>query len=263
MRYGLVFGAPRSGTTFLMRFLDAMPATEAVSGNLLPTVVPHLVNQELSPPVRAALLGAFEKALRDYLESGLFQSRSAALRKWAAARAPLLPPLGGRRSAERLVYKEPFLAFAPAYAYEALPSAPIVYILRDGRDVADSLVRSYDVLSDAALARLDSTEAPIGRRHDGGTVPWWVDEGREREFLACCQYARALWMWAEMAGRCAAFFSREEVRASGRVLELRYERLVADPVAAGGAIAAHLGGAMTGRMRGRIGAAHARRREAR
>ena len=40
--YAIVLGAPRSGTTFLMSFLDAMPATEAVTGNLIPTVIPHV-----------------------------------------------------------------------------------------------------------------------------------------------------------------------------------------------------------------------------
>jgi hypothetical protein len=256
--YGVVLGAPRSGTTFLMRFLDAMPETEAVAGNLLPTVVPHLMNQDLSPDVREALLGAFPRSLRDYLESGAFNSRSAALRKWVAARHDLSGAVAGRRHIVRVVYKEPFLAFAPDYAYEALPGSRIVYIVRDGRDVADSLVRSYDVLTDRKLEGLDSTESPLGRRHGAIYVPWWVEEGREDEFAAATPYVRALWMWAAMAGRCRAFFSDDPVRASGRILELRYEDVVGDPGEWGRQVAEHLGGQMTARMRREVDEAHSR-----
>jgi hypothetical protein len=256
--YGVVLGVPRSGTTFLMRFLDAMPETEAVAGNLLPTVVPHLMNQELSPAVRDALLGAFPRSLRDYLESGAFNSRSAALRKWAAARHDLGGALAGRRQVARIVYKEPFLAFAPGYAYEALPAARIVYIVRDGRDVADSLVRSYDVLTDEKLADLGSTESPLGRRHGAIYVPWWVEQGREDEFAAATPYVRALWMWAAMAGRCRGFFSDAGVRASRRIFELKYEDLVSDPAEWGRRVAEHLGGGMTARMRKEAGEAHSR-----
>ena len=98
----------------------------------------------------------------------------------------------------RIVYKEPFFAFAPEYAYEALPSGRIVYIVRDGRDVADSLVRSYDVLTDEKLAGLGTTEAPLGRRHGRLYVPWWVEEGREGEFAVATPYVRAIWMWSAM-----------------------------------------------------------------
>jgi hypothetical protein len=258
METGVILGAPRSGTTFLMSFVDAMPETEAVTGNLLPIVVPHLWRQELTPVVRDALLGAFPKSLDDYLESGMFNSRSAAIRKWMAARGDLPAALRGHRRVERIVYKEPFLAFAPDYVYEALPEARIVYLLRDGRDVADSLVRSYEALTDRRLGTLQTTEAPIGRKIGDRYVPWWVADGEEAAFLDASPYVRSLWMWREMVQRCRAFAEREDVVRDGRFLQVRYEELVAEPRRLGGLIAAHLGGTMTRRMEARIAGAHGR-----
>ena len=257
MDYGLVLGAPRSGTTFLMRALDALPDTECVTGNLLPVAIPHLWNRELSEEARETLLGAFEKSLRDYLESGAYNARAAALAKWAAARGGLLRAARGERREARLVYKEPFLAFAPDYAYEALPGARLVYLVRDGRDVADSLVRSYDVFTDEKLVRLDTSEAPIGRLRGDRYVPWWVEEGADEEFLAAVPYVRAIWMWMEMVHRCDEFFSRPEVVASGRVLQVRYEELVGDPVGVGSRIVGHLGTDMNRRVKARLREAHA------
>lgn len=256
MDQAVVLGAPRSGTTFLMNFLDAMPRVEAVSGNLLPTVIPHLFNQELPAVARRALLGAFGRSLTDYLESGAFNARSAALRKYIASRRGLGDVVTGRRSVEGIIYKEPFLAFAPQYVYEALPEARLIYILRDGRDVADSLVRTYDVLTDEKLSHTDTTEAPITREHGKRFVPWWVEAGREDEFLAASQYVRAIWMWAAMVRRCRTFLATDVVKGSGRVLHVRYEDVVTEPALWGSTIAGHLSRHMTRRMRHRIESGH-------
>ncbi|HSZ14982.1 MAG TPA: sulfotransferase [Solirubrobacteraceae bacterium] len=257
----VVLGAPRSGTTFLMAFLDALPEAECVSGNLLPVGIAHLAAQELPQDVREVLQRSFRCSLTDYLESGAYLARSAALRKWwvsdrrarglrAAARST--------RTQELLIYKEPFFAFAPELPYAALADAPLIYIYRDGRDVANSLVRSYDVLTDAKLAGLESNEALIGRRAGELYVPWWVAEGEESAFLRSSPYVRAIWMWREMVSRSERFFERPEALASGRVLRVRYEDLVARPLEQGEAIAAHLGQRLTARMREQLQRAHPR-----
>jgi hypothetical protein len=96
------------------------------------------------------------------------------------------------------VYKEPFLSLAPEFVFDALPDAKVIYIYRDGRDVANSLVESYDVLTDQELTHLRSTEMRLGRSYDERYVPWWVAEGRDDQFIESSPYVRASWMWAYM-----------------------------------------------------------------
>jgi Sulfotransferase family len=243
-----------------MRTLEALPAAECVSGNLLPVGIAHLAAQELPDELSEALQRSFSGALADYMESSTYRSRSAALRKWWIASrglTTLRPAAQGVRTESTLVYKEPFLAFAPDFAYQALPNARLLYLYRDGRDVADSLVRSYDVLSDRKLLGLATNEVMLGRSIDDHFVPWWVAVGEETAFLGASQYARAAWMWREMVRRSQKFVERTDVTQSGRVLAVRYEELMSDSLAQGQAIVEHLGEPMPSRMRAQLEAAHA------
>lgn len=242
-RYDIVLGCPRSGTTFVMKALNAIPDVESLTGTVLPVSIPHIVNADISPKLYEAHAVGFERALDDYMESGRFNSRAAALQKWVNAPSGLsglMSAVRGQRDISRLVYKEPFLAFAPEFAYRALPDAKIVHIFRDGRDCANSLVRTYDVLSDENLTHLLGAEMRLGRKVDDRYVPWWVENGRETDFLEASPYGRAIWMWAYMVKRCYAFFSRPEVKQSERVMLLRYEDFMRDPETYGQALLDHL-----------------------
>lgn len=80
--------------------------------------------------------------------------------------------------------------------------------------------------------------------------------GEERRFLELSPYARAVWMWREMVRRCNDFTSRPEVSSSGRVLSVRYEELVADPLGVGRTIVEFLDHQLNRAVRRRLGKAH-------
>ena len=250
--YNVVLGFPRSGTTFLMECLEALPYSECVSECLLPYPLPHIANQPLSTEIYEALCFSFLSIMFNYAESGEVKSRYAAFSRWTKgclSTSELIETYRGKRSLKRIVYKEPCLGFAPEYTYQSLPNCRIIYIYRDGRDAADSLVRTFDLLSDRQLMTLQSREMPLGRKYDHRYVPWWVKEGLEAEFLSSTPYVRSVWMWKEMVRRCHEFFSRPEVVASGRVLLLKYEDLVSDPLNYGKSVVEHLGCSLNERLR--------------
>jgi len=242
-QYCVILGCPRSGTTFLMQVLKALPYSECVSGKLLPISIPHIINHSLAPEIYESLSFGLEFACQDYLASEA-GSRFAAIHKWllgCITIPELIDTFRRTRIVERIVYKEPFLSFAPKFTYQALPNCRILYIYRDGRDCADSLVRTYNVLTDQKLMNLRTSEMPLGRQYDHRYVPWWVESGREEEFIKYTPYVRAIWMWKEMVRRCHDFFSQPEILASGRVMFVKYEDLVYDSIVQGKSIVEHFG----------------------
>lgn len=256
--YNVILGCPRSGTTFLVDALQPLPYSECVTGHLFPLAIAHLVNQPLAPEVYGCLSRSFEFSVQDFLES-IDKARVPAIYKWLSrnmSTPELIEAIKRTRTLERVIYKEPFLVFAPEFTYNALPNCQVIHIYRDGRDCADSLMRKYQVLTDEKLTSQHTAEMPLGRKYDHRYVPWWVEAGREEEFLACTPYVRAVWMWKEMTRRCHDFFSRPDVAESGRVLLLKYEDLVSDPMRYGEQVANHFGCQMTPRLSKLFSGAH-------
>ncbi|MEQ8994946.1 MAG: sulfotransferase [Coleofasciculus sp. B1-GNL1-01] len=251
VEYGIVLGCPRSGTTFLMKALKGLPNSECISGSHLPVSIPHIVSFSLTEPLKKALAFGFEHSLLNYLDEAT-NSQWLALQKWlkgSASITELIQTIQRKRKVERIVYKEPFLGFSPEFIYKALPNCRIIHIYRDGRDCANSLVRSYNVLTDEKLQDLRTAEMPLGRQYDYRYVPWWVEEEREEEFIACTPYVRAIWMWKEIVSRCHDFFSRPEIIASNRILLLKYEDFVNEPLKYGEIVVEFLGCKMNNRLR--------------
>lgn len=253
--YCVVLGCPRSGTTFLMEALNALPNSECLSGSHLPVSIPHIVNQSLSPDILNALAFGFKHSLDNYLDYAI-NSRFSVFHKYingCTSIKELTQALKQQRRINRLVYKEPFLAFCPEFIYEqALPNCRILHIYRDGRDCAESLVKTYDILTDEKLMNISTAEVVIGHPYGNLYVPWWVEVGREEEFLACTPYTRAIWMWKEMVRRCHDFFSRPDVVDSGRIMLLKYEDLVTDPIKYGESVVKHFGAEMNSRLQKRF-----------
>ncbi|HEY7472642.1 MAG TPA: sulfotransferase [Gemmatimonadota bacterium] len=244
-------GCPRSGTTFLLSVLAALPHARAHSGILIPHRLCHVVGAAAEGDPRTEdLLYSFRDTLWKILVSGVtsraFHARDA-MRHPGRARSAL-DVLAGRRAVDLsryvLAYKEPFMAFAAARLAGHFRTARILHLIRDGRDCADSMDRTYgnalsdEVLrADGSLWRQVGTEIGVARRFEGSMLPWWVAEGREREFLSTSRIGRYLWMWRESVER------GRQARgvAADRYAELRYEDLCRDPRSAGRMLTEFLG----------------------
>jgi len=185
--YGIVLGCPRSGTTYLSRLLKTIPEFECTIGTLLPVAIPHVVNQPIPPEVYDALAIGFERSLDAYLHSGRYHSRAIAIQKWLSAPtglSGLCRALKGERDLPTcMIYKDPHLTFSPEFVIEAFPKGRILHINRDGRDCANSLVHSYDVLTDEKLRGRLSSEMRLGRPYDDRLIQWWVDSGEDEAFI--------------------------------------------------------------------------------
>jgi hypothetical protein len=190
-RLVFVFGCPRSGTTFL---------AGAIGG------VPGFVDLGEVPPLKAAVpeltrLGAEEGAAR--IRRILDRVRRLGL-------------VGSRRGVEQT----PETAFVLPAVSRAFPEAALVHIVRDGRDVACSL------LERGWLNRGRGGRDDAGRAY-GPHARFWVEPGREEEFEAVSDARRAAWAWRRYV---------TAVRESGVPChEVRYEAIgeAAEPLAAG------------------------------
>ncbi|MBC6479971.1 MAG: hypothetical protein GDA56_21500 [Hormoscilla sp. GM7CHS1pb] len=71
IEYNVVLGCPRSGTTFLMSVLKALPNSECVSGRLFLVAIPHIINNNLPADIYKSIAWAFEDSLQNYRDSGI------------------------------------------------------------------------------------------------------------------------------------------------------------------------------------------------
>lgn len=136
-----------------------------------------------------------------------------------------------------------------AYVLDAIalayPDARFVHVVRDGRDVVCSLLERgwlserRDGADDAGLAY-------------GPHARFWVEPGREQEFRAASDARRAAWAWRRYVTTALGGLAGRP-----NALEIRYERLAADPKGVARELAAFLD-APAGPLAATLGAVHAR-----
>jgi hypothetical protein len=194
-RLVFVIGSPRSGTTFLAGAIGSLSGFVDL-GEVAPlkAAVPELA--ELEP--RAAA-----RRMRRIL--GL------------ARRVGLV-------GAVRAVEQTPELAHVVRIIPLAYPKARIVHIVRDGRDVACSLIDKPWLRRDQA--RSDDAGLPYG-----SYARFWVEPDRRDEFEAATDARRAAWVWRRYVSAA---------RSAERALEVRYEELVESPKIVAASLARHL-----------------------
>lgn len=184
-RLVFVVGSPRSGTTFLGSAIGSLPGFLDL-GELAPVkaAIPELAS--LSPAAAAQRLRRI-----------LAVSRRAGL-------------VGSVRPVEQT----PELAHVVRALPIAFPAATIVHIVRDGRDVACSLLEKPWLRREQAAA--DDAGVPYGAH-----ARFWVEPDRRREFEHASDAQRAAWVWRSYVGAART--------AGVPMVELRYEELAADP----------------------------------
>ncbi len=192
-----VIGSPRSGTTFTASALGSL------SG---------FVDLDEVQPWKAAIPALLEggeeevaRELRRILERVRFLGLARGLRG---------------------VEQTPETAFVLGAALRAYPQALAVHVVRDGRDVATSLL-------ERGWLNADRDGADDARLAFGPYARSWVERGREEEFTKVSDATRCAWAWRRYV--TAAQTMPE------RTVTLRYEDLVADPAAAAVPVAERLG----------------------
>jgi hypothetical protein len=196
-RIVFVIGSPRSGTTFIGRALGSLPRFVEL-GEVAPlkAAIPELA--QLAPDQAAPRL------------------------RRVVVLAGRLGLAGGLRGVEHT----PENAFVAEALAAAFPQARFVHPVRDGRDVATSLLERGWLSAERAGA--DDAGAPFGP-----SARFWVEPDRRDEFAAASDARRAAWAWRRYV---------EAARAvPERTIELRYERLVERPAETARALAEFLG----------------------
>jgi hypothetical protein len=195
-RLVFVIGSPRSGTSFLAGAIGSLPGFVDL-GEVAPlkAAVPELVQLE---PHAAA------RRMRRIL--GL------------ARRIGLVGTV-------RAVEQTPELAHVVRIVPLAYPEARIVHIVRDGRDVACSLL-------DKPWLRREKARSDDAGLAYGSYARFWVEPDRRDEFETATDARRAAWVWRRYVSAA---------RSAAGALEVRYEELVQSPEIVAAALARHLG----------------------
>jgi Sulfotransferase family len=190
-----VVGSPRSGTTFMAGCLGELPG---------------FVDLGEVAPLKASieeLAGLPEEEAAQRLRQTLERVRALALVRNL-----------------RAVEQTPETTFVLAAALRAYPQAQVVHMVRDGRDVACSL------LAKGWLGDRDASD-DVGSPY-GAHARSWVEPERAQEFELASEARRAGWAWRSYLSAARA--------AAPTALEVRYEELAADPSATATRIAEHI-----------------------
>ncbi len=195
-RLVFVIGSPRSGTTFLAGAIGSLPG---------------FVDLGEVAPLKAAVP-----------ELAVLEPRDAARR---IRRILGLARRVGLVGTVRAVEQTPELAHVVQIIPLAYPEARIVHIVRDGRDVACSLLEKPWLRREQA--RSDDAGLPYG-----SYARFWVEPDRRDEFETATDSRRAAWVWRRYV---------TAARSAEDALELRYEQLAESPERVAAELGRHLG----------------------
>jgi len=195
-RLVFVVGSPRSGTTFLAGAIGSLPG---------------FVDLGEVPPLKAAVPELVDLSAPDAVRR---------LRRILAVARRV-----GLVGAVRAVEQTPELAHLVDVVHAAYPEARIVHIVRDGRDVACSLLEK-------PWLRPRQTQNDDAGLAYGAYARFWVEPGRREEFEQVSDARRAAWAWRSYVTAARS--------AAAPLVEVRYERLAESPHEVADVLAAEL-----------------------
>jgi sulfotransferase family protein len=196
-RLVFVVGSPRSGTTITASLLGSLPG---------------FVDLDEVQPWKAEIPALLERP----------EAEAATRLRTILERVRRLAFASGLRGVEQT----PETSFVLSAALRAYPEAVAVHVIRDGRDVATSLLERGWL----SAARSGADDARLAY---GAHPRFWVEPDRRAEFTEASDATRAAWAWHRYVTAARA--------VPERTVELRYEQLVAEPEAAAGDVAEALG----------------------
>lgn len=227
-----VLGCPRSGTTFLSETIGVMDEVEEWTGNLSPPRILHWIARNSDASSQREVMSCIKDIYwqsfwrRRYFREESFLQCLRGRKSWKVFfRRPTLNGI-------YFCYKDPFLAFPVETFHSFFPNAKFIHILRDGRDAADSMVRTYpDALSDSilrnpTLARNKVSEIGFfDANPEEFLIPWWIPQEFRESFPSMKLYERYILLWRVMVERA------RKLKEDKRYHEVRYEALVKKPLA--------------------------------
>jgi hypothetical protein len=207
-----IVGCARSGTTLLRVMLDCHPELAVANDSHFVTRAIEKLHGEDDPaltPELVAWVESYHRTRRLRLPAGAIERAARGAPRFSDFARAIFRAYAESQGKPLAGEKAPDYVRALPLLHRLFPAARFVHVVRDGRDVALSL--------------LDWARDGKGP----GAYPLW----QEHPIAMCALW----WEWNLRAGRAGA---RE--LAAGRVLELRYEALVENPAAALRGVAAFL-----------------------
>ena len=190
-----ILGCPRSGTTFLGSVMESIPSSSYY----------------------------FEPPILKYYSRLVFEGRmSAAATRRIYAKAFHALLLAAPGNGPRIIEKNPKHTWIARRLLQVFPDAKFIFIHRDGRDVALSLLAK-------PWHRRDSVGQ--GKREPGGYLygpypHFYIESHRHQEYEDTTDYHRAIWIWRRYAEEMEKL--RDELPEPCQ-FHLRYEELVRQP----------------------------------
>ena len=207
-------GSPRSGTTWLLNLLRAHPRIKTLDEPLIGAHLGFPASVTVGMVARSPHVGEASRALDVFADRDDYFFSNSYQHAWLAPLRRLLlgrmlaqfRDLGGKDDTDYLVVKEPHGSEAADLLVKALPTCRLLVVVRDPRDVVDSVLDAVRTGGWASgLATLE--DSPEARTR-------FVED-----------YAR---LWLE---RTNVVFAACRTLPSDQQLLLRYEDLLADPKA--------------------------------